>query len=220
MADGEINRNGATIRIDDNGGVQVEPAEGQEVEYTGPDRGTDAIRDSLNTESLASGSLGLFDDSFTINREIIDHQTFEDDTVDMDVSLSGETVYVKGAINQEVNESFALTATFDNISTEDYEYYTHSNSGTVSYSSEPSFELIQNIIAHSFLFVINREQTSGSGGGPRRPNIERVHSNVPPGLESFVRGRLDDAIDSPGSIQLNTDEIVEGRIAIISETYE
>ena len=50
MADGEINRNGATIRIDDDGGVQVEPAEGQEVEYTGPDRGTDAIRDSVNTE--------------------------------------------------------------------------------------------------------------------------------------------------------------------------
>ena len=49
MADGEINRNGATIRIDDDGGVQVEPAEGQEVEYTGPDRGTDAIRDSVNT---------------------------------------------------------------------------------------------------------------------------------------------------------------------------
>ena len=49
MADGEINRNGATIRIDDDGGVQVEPAEGQEVEYTGPDRGTDAIRDSINT---------------------------------------------------------------------------------------------------------------------------------------------------------------------------
>ena len=51
MADGEINRNGATIRIDDDGGVQVEPAEGQEVEYTGPDRGTDAIRDSVNTDS-------------------------------------------------------------------------------------------------------------------------------------------------------------------------
>ena len=49
MADGEINRNGATIRIDDDGGVQVEPADGQEVEYTGPDRGTDAIRDSVNT---------------------------------------------------------------------------------------------------------------------------------------------------------------------------
>ena len=54
MADGEINRNGATIRIDDDGGVQVEPAEGQEVEYTGPDRGTDAIRDSVNTEELDS----------------------------------------------------------------------------------------------------------------------------------------------------------------------
>ena len=52
MADGEINRNDATIRIDDDGGVQVEPADGQEVEYTGPDRGTDAIRDSVNTESL------------------------------------------------------------------------------------------------------------------------------------------------------------------------
>ena len=52
MADGEINRNGATIRIDDDGGVQVEPAEGQEVEYTGPDRGTDAIRDSVNTGQL------------------------------------------------------------------------------------------------------------------------------------------------------------------------
>ena len=52
MADGEINRNGATIRIDDDGGVQVEPAEGQEVEYTGPDRGTDAIRDSVNTEEI------------------------------------------------------------------------------------------------------------------------------------------------------------------------
>ena len=50
MADGEINRNGATIRIDDDGGVQVEPAEGQEVEYTGPDRGTDAIRESVETE--------------------------------------------------------------------------------------------------------------------------------------------------------------------------
>ena len=57
MADGEINRNGATIRIDDNGGVQVEPAEGQEVEYTGPDRGTDAIRDSVNTdEATLDGS--------------------------------------------------------------------------------------------------------------------------------------------------------------------
>ena len=52
MADGEINRNGATIRIDDDGGVQVEPAEGQEVEYTGPDRGTDAIRDSVNTDEV------------------------------------------------------------------------------------------------------------------------------------------------------------------------
>ena len=52
MADGEINRNGATIRIDDDGGVQVEPAEGQEVEYTGPDRGTDAIRDSVNTDEI------------------------------------------------------------------------------------------------------------------------------------------------------------------------
>ena len=52
MADGEINRNGATIRIDDDGGVQVEPAEGQEVEYTGPDRGTDAIRDSVNTDQI------------------------------------------------------------------------------------------------------------------------------------------------------------------------
>ena len=51
MADGEINRNGATIRIDDDGGVQVEPAEGQEVEYTGPDRGTDAIRDSVNADT-------------------------------------------------------------------------------------------------------------------------------------------------------------------------
>ena len=50
MADGEINRNGATIRIDDDGGVQVEPAEGQEVEYTGPDRGTDAIRDLVEAE--------------------------------------------------------------------------------------------------------------------------------------------------------------------------
>ena len=55
MADGEINRNGATIRIDDDGGVQVEPAEGQEVEYTGPDRGTDAIRDSVNTEEANVG---------------------------------------------------------------------------------------------------------------------------------------------------------------------
>ena len=54
MADGEINRNGATIRIDDDGGVQVEPADGQEVEYTGPDRGTDAIRESVNTESLTA----------------------------------------------------------------------------------------------------------------------------------------------------------------------
>ena len=54
MADGEINRNGATIRIDDDGGVQVEPAEGQEVEYTGPDRGTDAIRDSVNTKDLTN----------------------------------------------------------------------------------------------------------------------------------------------------------------------
>ena len=54
MADGEINRNGATIRIDDDGGVQVEPAEGQEVEYTGPDRGTDAIRDSVNTEQIGN----------------------------------------------------------------------------------------------------------------------------------------------------------------------
>ena len=58
MADGEINRNGATIRIDDNGGVQVEPAEGQEVEYTGPDRGTDAIRDSVNTEKLNTAPTG------------------------------------------------------------------------------------------------------------------------------------------------------------------
>ena len=56
MADGEINRNGATIRIDDDGGVQVEPAPGQEVEYTGPDRGTDAIRDSVNTEVFGIGS--------------------------------------------------------------------------------------------------------------------------------------------------------------------
>ena len=57
MADGEINRNGATIRIDDDGGVQVEPAEGQEVEYTGPDRGTEAIRESLNTdEAIIDGS--------------------------------------------------------------------------------------------------------------------------------------------------------------------
>ena len=57
MADGEINRNGATIRIDDDGGVQVEPADGQEVEYTGPDRGTDAIRDSVNTEKATIGRL-------------------------------------------------------------------------------------------------------------------------------------------------------------------
>ena len=56
MADGEINRNGATIRIDDDGGVQVEPAEGQEVEYTGPDRGTDAIRESLSTAALNIGT--------------------------------------------------------------------------------------------------------------------------------------------------------------------
>ena len=54
MADGEINRNGATIRIDDDGGVQVEPAPGQEVEYTAPDLGTEAIRESVNTESLES----------------------------------------------------------------------------------------------------------------------------------------------------------------------
>ncbi|UBF23476.1 hypothetical protein HRTV-28_gp38 [Halorubrum tailed virus 28] len=54
MADGEINRNGATIRIDDNGGVQVEPAPGQEIEYTGTDRGTEAIRDSVSTDALSS----------------------------------------------------------------------------------------------------------------------------------------------------------------------
>ena len=60
MADGEINRNGATIRIDDDGGVQVEPAEGQEVEYTGPDRGTDAIRDSVNTEEQIINSNQVF----------------------------------------------------------------------------------------------------------------------------------------------------------------
>ena len=53
MADGEINRNGATIRIDDDGGVQVEPAPGQEVEYTAPDLGTEAIRESVNTESAS-----------------------------------------------------------------------------------------------------------------------------------------------------------------------
>ena len=57
MADGEINRNGATIRIDDDGGVQVEPAEGQEVEYTGPDRGTDAIRDSVSTDDLETDTV-------------------------------------------------------------------------------------------------------------------------------------------------------------------
>ena len=58
MADGEINRNGATIRIDDDGGVQVEPAEGQEVEYTGPDRGTDAIRDSVETDKISTDQIG------------------------------------------------------------------------------------------------------------------------------------------------------------------
>lgn len=55
MADGEINRNGATIRIDDNGGVQVEPATGEGVEFTGPDTGGDATRDSVNTDEAAIG---------------------------------------------------------------------------------------------------------------------------------------------------------------------
>ena len=78
MADGEINRNGATIRIDDNGGVQVEPAEGQEVEYTGPDRGTDAIRDSVNTEEV-KGEVNAQEETITELRDIyiIDAGTFD-----------------------------------------------------------------------------------------------------------------------------------------------
>ena len=71
MADGEINRNGATIRIDDDGGVQVEPADGQEVEYTRPDRGTDAIRDSVNTDEATINQSYTDPTGYTQDRKLV-----------------------------------------------------------------------------------------------------------------------------------------------------
>ena len=93
MADGEINRNGATIRIDDDGGVQVEPAPGQEVEYTAPDLGTEAIRESVNTGSIS------------INDDI--HYAADDDELDdvLTQASSGDRIYL-GSGDFTQNRSF------------------------------------------------------------------------------------------------------------------
>ena len=101
MADGEINRNGATIRIDDNGGVQVEPAEGQEVEYTGPDRGTDAIRDSVNTEQVNNTR----------------HPTGDDDLQSIIDDLGhGGTIKLRANTTYELDSG--LSVTYDNFTIE------------------------------------------------------------------------------------------------------
>ena len=117
MADGEINRNGATIRIDDNGGVQVEPAEGQEVEYTGPDRGTDAIRDSVNTGDVNIGN-------GTVLRSEDGWKTVEGTDADdrLDTALSeadrGDAIYLERAEytdNRTIsNDEIALIGTLGN----------------------------------------------------------------------------------------------------------
>ena len=90
MADGEINRNGATIRIDDDGGVQVEPAPGQEVEYTAPDLGTEAIRESVEanvTESI----------EYRSNLQLLAEE------IDTEDDLSGETTATLTGLGERNN---------------------------------------------------------------------------------------------------------------------
>ena len=127
MADGEINRNGATIRIDDDGGVQVEPAEGQEVEYTGPDRGTDAIRDSVSTgELLFNGSPSS---SFKLANEITDN--LDDQGVSTELSNTPALIEfsdISGTVHSTVN----------NFDDDSYDYITLNNDGSITNVNDDS----------------------------------------------------------------------------------
>lgn len=52
VEDGEIERNGTVIRIDDTGSVQIDLAAGETVEFTGDDTGTNATRTSYTGDAL------------------------------------------------------------------------------------------------------------------------------------------------------------------------
>ena len=112
MADGEINRNGATIRIDDDGGVQVEPAEGQEVEYTGPDRGTDAIRDSVNTEQAGRGEGNLWEESSSWTTNSISFREDPDDVSSDSFTNLTQTDDSIGAVVPRLQDGVSLYGNF------------------------------------------------------------------------------------------------------------